>query len=108
MGKRLNGAVKGFLFRSTFREISPQAGHGRGATRRLLQVGQWRSARENAVCRLGDNGASVGGKATGNVNTLLPTLEKVDQPIQLSAIGEAILLLSLTQAGKRQGVIQLR
>ena len=108
MGKRLNRAVKGFLFRSTFREGCPHTGHGRSATWGLFQVGQGRSARENAVCRLGDNGASTGGKAAGNINPLLPPLEKVDQPIQLGAIGEAILLLSLTQAGKRQGVIQLR
>ena len=72
-----------------------------------IEVGERRAARKDAVGGFGDDRSSIGREALGHRHPDLATLEEGGQGVEFAAVGEAILLLRLTDAGERQGVVAL-
>ena len=104
LGKGLNRLLEGCLVGGK----GYATGWGlRGAANRPIQIGQRGPTGKDAVGRLGNDEFGVVRKTTGSLNAQLSALKEGDQALEFSPIGEAILLLRLTDAGERQGVVAL-
>ena len=73
-----------------------------------VEIGEGGAAGEDAIGRPGHDRLRIGAQTAGRLDPRLAALEEGDQAVQLAAIREAILLLRLTDAGERQGVVPLR
>ena len=82
-------------------------GHREGR-QRLVEIGERRAAGKDAVGRLGDNGISIGRESAGRFHADDAALKEGEERVELPLFGKAILLLRLTDAGERQGVVALR
>ena len=104
LGKGLNRLLEGNL-------VSGKGYAGvwglRGTANRPIQIGEGSPSGKDAVGRLGNDEFGVVRKTTGSLNAQLSALEEGDQALEFPPIGEAILLLRLTDAGERQGVVAL-
>ena len=78
-------------------------GSGQGS----VEIGEGGTADEDPVGGAGHDGAGVGGDAPSGLNAGLAALEKGDQRVEFAPIRKAILLFSPSNAGERQGVVEL-
>jgi hypothetical protein len=78
-----------------------------GSRQGSVEIGERGAADEDPVRGAGHDRSGVGGDAPGGLNAGLAALEKGDQRIEFAAIRKTILLFSPSNAGERQGVVEL-
>ena len=103
LNKGFNGTGKRLLV-SGEAIFAPLAG---GLDQGLVEEGERRATHKDAVGRAGHDQLSIGAQNPGGLNPALAALKKVDEVVQLAPVGEAVLLLGLTDAREGQGVVQL-